>query len=242
MSALPGESRGDESDYRAYLRREWEESYRHPAHLAAVDAIRRHVPSIARVLDVGMGAGQELIPFLGDAWCCGIDIAEASPQFARERLTAMAGPTLRFAVAQASVEALPFAPGSIDVVICRLVLPYVNHTAALGELARVLRPGGILSLQVHAPRFYISKLRQGIATSDAGKRRHAIGALRTGVWFHLTGRHRPIAGVIETFVTIRMLTRLAGRAGLDVIDQVENQNLNAPHVLLKRRFDEEPRP
>lgn len=226
----------DGSDYRAYLLREWEAFRRHPAYPMAVAAtIRRHVSSIARVLDVGTGAGQELIPFLDDAWCCGIDVTEESPKLARERLIEVAGGGPRLAVARASAEALPFMSGSIDVVICRLVLPYVNHPIAIAELARVLRPGGILSVQVHGPLFYVAKLRDAIASRDPRKRRHALGALRTGVWFHITGRHRPVAGGVETFVTVRMLTRLANRTGLDVIEQVQNRNPRAPHLLLRRR-------
>src|SRR5690606_10395037 len=107
--------------------------------------------------------GQELMPFLGDAWCCGVDLSEQSPRLARASLTEAAGRDVRLAFAQADADALPFASGSMDVVICRLVLPYLNHTAALAEFARVLRPGGILSTEVHGPRFYMARLRPAIA-------------------------------------------------------------------------------
>jgi len=201
----------------------------------AAEAIRRHASSVARVLDVGMGAGQELLPFLDDAWCCGIDIAAESPHVARDRLIAAAGPSARLAVARASVEAIPFASGSIDVVICRLVLPYVNHALAIGELARVLRPGGILSVQAHGPRFYLARLRQAIAARDTREGRRALRALRSGVGFHITGKQRPMSGGGEMFVTVRMLTRLAERAALEVVEQIENRNPKAPHLLFRRR-------
>jgi len=45
----------------------------------------------------------------------------------------------------ADAEHLPFAAGSFDVVVSSLTLQWVNDLpAALGEMARVLRPGGLL--------------------------------------------------------------------------------------------------
>ena len=49
----------------------------------------------------------------------------------------------------ASVTHLPFASGSIDLVICFHVLEHVpDHTRAMRELARVLAPGGLAIIQV----------------------------------------------------------------------------------------------
>ena len=51
----------------------------------------------------------------------------------------------RVRLQQASLFALPFAPASFDIVLCNHVLEHVaDLTSALGELRRVIRPGGLL--------------------------------------------------------------------------------------------------
>jgi ubiquinone/menaquinone biosynthesis C-methylase UbiE len=101
-----------------------------------------------RVLDVGTGPGYlalaaaRLVAPGGAA--AGID---ASPEMiARARLrAARRGVAVDYRVAGA--EALPFDEGSFDAVVSRLVfhhLPGEVKRRALGEMARVLRPGGRL--------------------------------------------------------------------------------------------------
>lgn len=46
-----------------------------------------------------------------------------------------------------SVLALPFATGSMDLVECQDVLEHVDVTAAMREVHRVLRPGGVAVIQ-----------------------------------------------------------------------------------------------
>ncbi len=55
----------------------------------------------------------------------------------------------RFAVA--SAESLPFEEEAFDFVIARLLLPYVGIEQAMKEICRVMKPGGIALLQLHAP-------------------------------------------------------------------------------------------
>jgi ubiquinone/menaquinone biosynthesis C-methylase UbiE len=51
---------------------------------------------------------------------------------------------------EADGEDLPFADGSFDTVVCTLSLCTIpDHRRALGEMARVLRPGGRLLLLDH---------------------------------------------------------------------------------------------
>ncbi|MFO7565533.1 MAG: methyltransferase domain-containing protein [Enhygromyxa sp.] len=100
------------------------------------------------LLDVGCGAGHwglsvlDLMP--AAASLTGVD---AQPSFlaqARER-AATRKLTRRCRFMEGRAEALPFADASFDVVTCQTVLIHVAEArAVIAEMARVLRPGGIL--------------------------------------------------------------------------------------------------
>lgn len=91
------------------------------------------------VLDAGMGAGRIVAALAQRGWTVsGIDASEEMVVFAREQLQ---GSAVR--LEQARIELLPFSGESFDVVVATGVLEYANVEAALGELARVLRPGGV---------------------------------------------------------------------------------------------------
>ena len=96
----------------------------------------------AQLLDVGCGAGasvEHLCSRYGyDA--CGVD---TSPTLITEGLSR--NPAMRLKVAAA--EALPFAAGSFDGILCECVLSLVEEPLkALVEFERVLRSGGSLIL------------------------------------------------------------------------------------------------
>jgi ubiquinone/menaquinone biosynthesis C-methylase UbiE len=138
--------------YDAYVRREWElfegDGSRASASLEALGGAR-----VERVLDVGCGAGQELLPFVQGrgAVGVGVDVAPETGRAGRELFDARA-PSARVAFVRAAAEALPFAAGSFDVVVCRLALPYTDNARALSEMSRVLRAGGVLILKIHHAR------------------------------------------------------------------------------------------
>jgi 2-polyprenyl-3-methyl-5-hydroxy-6-metoxy-1,4-benzoquinol methylase len=91
-----------------------------------------------RLLDVGCGTGHQLAAMRARGFeVAGIDGSEPMLDHAR-RLNP--GVVLR----QGSVDALPFDEGSFDVVICLEVLRYLPCIrCCVGEMARVLRPGGL---------------------------------------------------------------------------------------------------
>jgi SAM-dependent methyltransferase len=93
-----------------------------------------------RVIDVGMGGGRLSQQLHGRGWTVtGTDASEAMVALARRRLPELAG-----SFRQGRIEALPFETESFDAVVALGVLEYAGDSgAALRELARVLRPGGV---------------------------------------------------------------------------------------------------
>ncbi len=101
-----------------------------------------------RVLDVGCGAGTDLVRFArGGARAIGVDISPAAIALARANF---AQHGLRASLIEADGEKLPLRDGSIDFVFAHGVVQYtVDPQALLDECRRVLRPGGGLVVQVY---------------------------------------------------------------------------------------------
>jgi SAM-dependent methyltransferase len=92
----------------------------------------------ARVLDIGAGEGQvsRLASRLGAELVVGADAAWAQLVVARDRA---GGPVW----ARSAAEALPFRDASFDAAVACLVFEHIaDHEPAIGEVARVLQPGG----------------------------------------------------------------------------------------------------
>lgn len=99
-----------------------------------------------RGLDVGCGTGR-LLAFLHDAWpgmrLIGLDLS--APYLAEARR--LAGRTARVKLMEGAAEALPFADASLDLVTSSFLLhelPKKIRAQALSEMARVLKPGGLV--------------------------------------------------------------------------------------------------
>lgn len=224
------------SEYDSYVRAEWAmfvgDAARRRESLSAVAGL-----DVTRVLDVGCGAGQELLPFatgLG-ALCLGMDVAPEVGLAGRE-LFATHAPAARVAFARAAAESLPFEAGSFDVAVCRLALPYTDNARCLGELARVLRPGGALLLKIHHARYYLRKLRDGLRSGQTLSALHAARVLTAGLVYHVTGRQpRTRVPSRETFQTITMLRRELARHGLEIGRELRDSNPLTPSFLIFKR-------
>ena len=95
------------------------------------------------VLDVGCGTGATLKAIDDLGMALGIDRSPEALQFCQTRGLSR--------LAQATAEALPVGSGSVDVVLALDLLEHIQDDAAAArELARVLRPGGVLLATVPA--------------------------------------------------------------------------------------------
>lgn len=221
--------------YEEYLRDEWlifsgDLSRQHAALRAAEGT------TVERVLDVGCGGGQDLIPFAAaGATCIGVDIAHESAIFAG-RLFSNHYPGMRVRFATSGAEHLPFGNGSFDLVLCRVAIPYTDNRRALGEMSRVLRPGGILLLKTHHLRYYLRKALDGVRQRSPLFSIHALRVLLTGAIYHLTG-WQPSGGLLlrETFQTEWLLHRELRRAGLSIEAELPDSNpLTRSYRIVKR--------
>ncbi|HEV2990561.1 MAG TPA: methyltransferase domain-containing protein [Candidatus Angelobacter sp.] len=119
----------------------------------AIVAAARIEPSM-RVLDVACGSGEPAISIAtllnGTGEVIGIDTAQAALQTATERATQRQLTNIRFQLADA--HQLPFPDNNFDRITSRLGVMFFNDLArALGEMHRVLKPGGRAVLLAWGP-------------------------------------------------------------------------------------------
>ncbi|WP_410575354.1 class I SAM-dependent methyltransferase [Amycolatopsis sp. cmx-4-61] len=103
--------------------------------------------AVGEVLEVAIGTGLNLPCYPAEVTLTGLDLSEGMLAIARERARRLGRPvTLRVG----SAEDLPFAGASFDTVLCTFGLCAIpGPAAAVGEMVRVLRPGGRLILVDH---------------------------------------------------------------------------------------------
>jgi len=101
-------------------------------------------------LDVGCGRGELMsqLQQLG-VEIVGVEIDSHCVETCREQ---------GLMVHQAPAETLPFENDSIDTILCSVVLPYTDDRDVIREWARVLKPGGVISLVTHGIGYGIDYL------------------------------------------------------------------------------------
>jgi phosphoethanolamine N-methyltransferase len=169
----------------------WGEGYLSPGGPQAVREIMQGIDLAGkRVLDIGCGLGglDRVLVELGAAQVIGVDVAGPLVGLGRKRIAA-AGLADRIDLRVVLPEApLPFGDGAFDVVFTKDAwLHVIDKAALLGEVHRVLKPGGQLAGGdwMKGPEPYSADMIYFIELE--GIPYHQITLAEYGVMLHATG-------------------------------------------------------
>lgn len=119
-----------------------------------IDALLRYKPAPARLLDVGCGLGDVLARLPDQYQLVGTDYAWNNVRISGRRLAG------RASIARASIYELPYESNSFDACLCLEVLEHIeDDQRAAREIARVMKPGGILIAAVPYTYYWPQYLR-----------------------------------------------------------------------------------
>ncbi len=187
---------------------------------------------IEKVLDVGCGAGQELLPFLEKtgAVCVGIDSAEKLGTFTKS----ISAETERLVFVRSEGEKLPFADASFDVVLCLVALPYMNNRETLAEISRVLKPEGVFLLKTHAPMFYFELIIERLKTFSPKQIAYPLICLAASLWHLLTGKQlqKGFWQGKEIFQTRAFLEKEFSKNNLKIKGALPDDNRRTPSFIV----------
>jgi tellurite methyltransferase len=149
--------------------------------LYLLDAILKgYFPAGSSVLDAGCGEGRNLHWFLKEGYpVWGIDSNPAAIRMLRFVAASLQKGYSLERFTSGTLEAMPYADGQFDAVICSAVLHFAEHEEQFrqmwAELWRVLRPGGILFIRT---------------ATDAGLQPHELQAAGEGRYLLPDGSYR----------------------------------------------------
>jgi ubiquinone/menaquinone biosynthesis C-methylase UbiE len=119
--------------------------YRHNYILKRIEQLK--LPDCINVLDVGCGPGEMILDLSRHNWnIWGIDIANNMIELAKEK-TKKSNSKIHLSVGD--IEKLEFFDNFFDLIICAGVVEYLNDDRKwLKEIVRVLKPGGVLIINI----------------------------------------------------------------------------------------------
>jgi ubiquinone/menaquinone biosynthesis C-methylase UbiE len=168
------------------------------------------------------------------AFGVGVDMAADAGLIGRERFRCE-GLERRVAFVQGDGSALPFPSGVFDLLICRVALPYMHNPSALAEMARVLRPAGLLFLKIHHAWFYVDEAWRGLLAGQLLPFVHAMRVLASGIVYHATDWHlQNRMFKAETFQSKWLLERVLARHQMVVVRELSDSNRLSPSFLIRK--------
>lgn len=163
--------------------------------------------SRGRILEVAIGTARNLPHYPADATVTGIELSPAMLALAKQRAAALRRDVdLR----EGEAERLPLPDASFDTVVCALALcTFPDPAAAIGEMKRVLVPGGRLLLLDHIgstwPAIYAAQwLLERITIRIAGEHftRRQLPQVRAA-GFEVVETERLKAGTVERIHAVK---------------------------------------
>jgi ubiquinone/menaquinone biosynthesis C-methylase UbiE len=163
--------------------------------------------AVGATLEVAIGTGLNLPHYPPDVRLTGIDLSPEMLEQARARACALGRPTELW---EADAHELPFPDGTFDTVVCTYALCSIHDDRrAIAEMARVLAPGGRLTLLEHVastvrPLYWLQRLLDIIESRRSGEswtRRPAMHVQAVGL--DVVAGDRLRAGIVERLVAIK---------------------------------------
>ena len=164
------------------------------------------MPPAAPILEVGCGAGQQLIANYPDRLTFGLDVDASAIALGRTLTTDVA-------FTRGMAERLPFKDDQFDLVVARVSLPYTDINQSVREIHRVLRPGGRTWMTLHPLSLCVAHAMQGNLKSKL----IFFYIVANGLAFHMFGRQLRIGRFQESFQTSRAMRRALEREGFSQI-------------------------
>jgi SAM-dependent methyltransferase len=174
----------------------------------ALAALRRGGTPLC-ILDAGCGTGYNLVQLGRFGHAVGVDLAPEAIAFCRER---------GVKATRASLLRLPFAEAAFDLVVSFDVIYHAwveDDRAAVAEMVRVLRPGGLLLVRVPA----LEALRGAHDVEVQSRHRYTrkeLVALLEGRGLRIARATYCNSLLFPLLLVRRTLDRLSGRVGSDV--------------------------
>lgn len=170
------------------------------------------------VVDIGCGIGQTFVALNpGARICIGIDIDEAALAFGGKTYGG------RFHYVRAGAEAIPLAPGCVDLVIARVSLPYTNIPVVVREVRRLLQEDGRFWMVLHGRQLIMTWLREAINMRKLGRIARLLYILINGYVLKLFGFVFPfVDGQYESWQDTSAMKDLLQRSGFVVVEQLIN--------------------
>jgi SAM-dependent methyltransferase len=179
-----------------------------PRHVARVLPPIR--PCYNRILDVGCGMGQTLIALnlpqhvRAFGLDCDLRAIEAGKHIISSNISLVC----------AQAENLPFRDGYVDFVFSRLALPYTDVQQALGEIRRILKPGGEMWVALHSFSKFRRRFLHAISHADTQQIAVCGYILLNSLLFMCVGMQLPMMRRNETYQTVFGMKAALRRAGL----------------------------